>query len=77
MLLDLSAAKDAMPSLFDALPAPGADRLMTAVDRINARFGRGAVGLGLIPRGDRWRMQQERLSPRFTTRWQEIPRARA
>lgn len=77
MLLDLSAAGSAMPTLFDALPAPGTDRLMTAVDRINARFGRGAVGLGLIPRGNRWRMNQQRLSPRFTTEWSEIPRARA
>lgn len=84
-LLDLAAAADAMPSLFDALPAPGADRtrtcargahdLMSAVDKINARFGRGAVGLGLTPRGDRWRMKQQHLSPRFTTRWQEIPKA--
>lgn len=76
LLLDLSAAKDAMPSLFDAPPAPGADRLMAAVDRINGRFGRGAVGLGLAPKSEQWRMRQARLSPRFTTRWKEIPKAR-
>lgn len=76
LLLDLSAGKDAMPSLFEAHLAGGC-RLMSAVDRINARFGRGAVGLGLTPQGDQWEMRQERLSPRFTTRWQDIPKARA
>jgi len=49
---------------------------MKALDQVNARFGRGSIGLGLSPKGAKWRMRQERLSPRYTTRWQDIPHAR-
>lgn len=75
MLLELSQADDAMPSLFDDRLSRG-DQLMKAIDAVNGRFGSGAIGLGLSPQGARWRMRQERLSPRYTTRWQDIPHAR-
>ncbi|HAY46503.1 MAG TPA: hypothetical protein DCY55_09510 [Gammaproteobacteria bacterium] len=41
--------------------------------KLNARFGRDSIGLGLSPKGAKWRMRQERLSPRYTTRWCNIP----
>jgi DNA polymerase V len=51
--------------------------LMQALDKVNATFGRGtlvlaAAGLGKKP----WHMRQERRSPRYTTRWSELPVAR-
>lgn len=75
LLLELSQAQDVMPSLFDDRLHRG-DQLMKAIDRVNGRFGRGAIGLGLSPQRATWRMRQERLSPRYTTRWQDIPSAR-
>jgi len=55
-------------------------RLMSALDSINARYGRGTMkmasaGLG----GDRrvWSMRQERRTPAYTTRLADIPIARA
>jgi DNA polymerase V len=75
LLLDLSPAENVAPSLFDYGRA-GDDRLMKAIDGINGRFGRGAVGLGLAPGNAQWRMSQKRLSPRYTTRWRDIPKAR-
>ena len=48
---------------------------MQAVDRINGRFGRGSIGLGLAARTAEWRMRQERLSPRYTTRWRDLAAA--
>jgi DNA polymerase V len=59
---------------------PAARALMGTVDRLNDRYGRGSVQLasaGLS--GDRrtWTMKQERRTPRYTTRWQEMPIARA
>ena len=75
LLLELSQADSAMPSLFDDR-LKGSDHLMKAIDRVNGRYGRGSIGLGLSHLRARWRMRQERLSPRYTTRWGEIPRAR-
>ena len=50
--------------------------LMTAIDRINARWGRGTLTLGVEQLSHGWAMRQERLSPRYTTRWEDVPIAR-
>jgi DNA polymerase V len=54
------------------------NRLMSALDAVNDRFGRGTVLLGsagIAGRGAdqrQWSMKQERRSPRYTTRWDEV-----
>jgi DNA polymerase V len=75
LLLDLSSASNVTPTLFPD-QSVGSDRLMQTMDRIKNRYGRSAVGLGLATKGAEWRMRQNRVSPHFTTRWNEIPRAR-
>lgn len=45
--------------------------LMVAMDTLNQRFGRQTVGFGLYPEEGVWRTKAERVSPRFTTRWDE------
>ena len=75
LLLDLSSADAVQPTLF-AEQITGSDRLMKATDRINDRFGRGSVGLGLAAKGAAWRMRQDQVSPRYTTRWKDIPKVR-
>ena len=72
LLLELSSSKDVMPSLFDDR-INGSEPLMKAIDKMNSRFGRGSIGLGLSPKSAKWRMRQEHLSPRYTTRWADIP----
>ena len=62
--------------------APGADpaRLMGAVDALDRRFGRGAVTVASAAHQDRngeHAGKQERRSPRYTTRLEEIVTARA
>jgi DNA polymerase V len=73
MLLDLAFPAEVQSSLFDAPPGQP-DGLMTAIDRINKRFGRGSVGLGLVAKAGSWHMRREHLSPCFTTRWSDIPK---
>ena len=55
--------------------------LMEAMDRLNIRFGKGSVHVGstgLDTAGDSaWRQRQERRTPRYTTRLEEIPVVRA
>lgn len=53
--------------------------LMGAVDALNQRFGRGAVSVASAMRGKRpgYDSKRERMSPRYTTRLDEVPVARA
>lgn len=70
---DLVSAETITADLFD-LPDSEADiSLMRALDRINARFGRGVVMVGSSGLKNNWGRKEHRRSPRFTTRLDEIP----
>ena len=78
MLLDLSDRGVQQGSLFDTvLPATNAkrDRLLDTLDKVDAKWGRGTVGIGSAGMPDRraWAMQRGNLSPAYTTRWDELP----
>lgn len=72
--LDLFAAPD-QP---DTPAADPRSKLMTAMDALNNRFGRDSVRLGSTAVASNgadvavWATKQERRSPRYTTRWNEI-----
>lgn len=54
--------------------------LMTAVDQLNSRYGRGTVRVGSQGTGRAkldWTMRQERRTPRYTTHWAEMVVVRA
>ena len=74
MLTELSPAGQRQGSLFETVPEHARTTgLNVALDRINQRFGRGSIvlaGAG-ISRG--WRMRQARVSPQYTTRWEDLP----
>ncbi len=74
LLLDLAAPFAEPASLFDVAEQP--DGLMKSLDQINARFGRSKARLGLAGKNTEWRMRQENLSSRFTTRWNDVPSVR-
>lgn len=46
--------------------------LMKTMDAINQKFGDGKVKLARQNLKKKWPMKQEKLSPRYTTRWYEI-----
>jgi DNA polymerase V len=50
------------------------DRLMGVLDQANAKWGRGTMGVGSAGVRSRrsWTMQRGMLSPRCTTRWDEL-----
>lgn len=85
MLLDLNDASVEQGELAledDAALSREAEgpRLMQALDAVNQRYGRGSLLLasaGLA--GDRrvWGMKQERKTPGYTTRWEDMPVVRA
>jgi len=48
-------------------------KLMAVVDEINTRRGRDAIRFAAGGLERQWRMRQAHRSPRFTTRWDELP----
>jgi DNA polymerase V len=88
MLVDLQPQQQAAQAtleLFADEPAPPASRdrshLMSAIDTLNQRFGRGAVDVASAAshasRSRSHASRQERRSPRYTTRLDEVVTARA
>ncbi|TMP78718.1 DNA polymerase V subunit UmuC, partial [Pseudoalteromonas ruthenica] len=48
-------------------------QLMKVMDQINKRYGTTAARLGSEVQSTGWTMKREYLSPRYTTRWADIP----
>ncbi|MCZ8167054.1 MAG: Y-family DNA polymerase [Betaproteobacteria bacterium] len=68
----------------ESAPEPDRPALMAAMDELNRRFGRGAVRVGSTASalaadsgGASWSVRQDRRTPRYTTRWEELPVVRA
>ncbi|MEI7784632.1 MAG: Y-family DNA polymerase [Betaproteobacteria bacterium] len=72
MLSDISPVTHQQGDLLEAAPA-GNSRLMQALDSLNHRYGRGAVKVSTQGAYKDWQMRQERKSPCYTTRWEELP----
>jgi DNA polymerase V len=65
------------PDLFAPETCPRSERLMAVVDAINRREGVGTVRLARERGSGAWPMRQDFLSPRYTTRWSDLPVANA
>lgn len=64
---------------FDFFSQPQPDKtfeLMSVMDNINRRYGKYSVQLGATGMQARWNMSRNYLSPRYTTRWQDLPKIR-
>ncbi|MGY9176195.1 Y-family DNA polymerase [Citrobacter freundii] len=73
MLGDFFSQGVAQLNLFDDnAPRPGSEKLMEVLDHLNAKDGRGTLyfaGQGVQPQ---WQMKREMLSPRYTTRLNDL-----
>jgi DNA polymerase V len=63
-------------NLFWRANIPKQRALMEAVDRVNERMGRGTLRLAAEGFGHVWGTRFAFRSPRYTTRWEELPIAR-
>ncbi|RTE67736.1 translesion error-prone DNA polymerase V subunit UmuC [Amphritea opalescens] len=78
MLSDLYSPGHFQPSLFEPAESPAAARLMQAVDQINqGGRGRGRVRFAGEMLSTGWQMQRNRLSPAYTTHWDQLPIVKA
>ena len=77
MLIDLVSDRVYQEDLFENFDYQRSDFRMKALDGINERFGPGTLfyaAAGLKKDGD-WQSRTHHLSPRYTTKWNELPRA--
>jgi len=72
--MDLMRIEDVPRPLFDGYDREASQKLMAALDTVNQKFGRGtlypAAGIKRT-----WAIQFRMQSPRYTTRFEELPRA--
>ena len=78
MITELMPETIRQPALWGELDREKRERAWKAMDKLNATIGRGTVRiLGAGPRDAAWKLRAEHRSPRWTTRWDELPKARA
>lgn len=80
MLMGLSDAKTTQSDVFapPSVRTPGkSQRLMATLDRINRKMGRGTLRLAAEGLRQDWRARTDYPSPRYTTRWADLPIAHA
>ncbi|WP_152208287.1 translesion error-prone DNA polymerase V subunit UmuC [Marinobacter changyiensis] len=78
MLMDFREPMKSQGDMFDRTGDSEQDQaLMTTLDNINRIGGSGTVKFARqTQRVQPWAMRREHLSPAFTTRWSDLPRAR-
>jgi DNA polymerase V len=63
---------DAQTDLFYHFDIEQHNRLMQQIDKLNYRYGKDTVKLGVMGMKKEWTLRREKLSRRFTTNWDEI-----
>lgn len=76
LLSGLVSQKYRQAHIFTA-PSPDSNSLMKAVDEINKRWGRDTIRSGTAGFTREWHYRQLKKSPAYTTRWSELPVAKA
>lgn len=78
MLTDIIPEDDAPRDLFEtSYPEDRRAQIMHCMDRINHKWGSGAItfaGAGIM---QNWQMRRKMLSPRYTTCWRELLKVKA
>ena len=78
MITELLPETVQQPALWSELDRERRERAWKTVDQLNAKLGRGTVRiLAAGPKESSWKLRAEYRSPRWTTRWEELPKARA
>ena len=78
MITELVPETIRQPALWGELDREKRERAWRAMDKLNATLGRDTVRiLGAGPKDAAWKLRAEHRSPRWTTRWDELPKVRA
>ena len=78
MITELLPETVQQPALWSELDRERRERAWKTVDQLNATLGRGTVRiLSAGPKESAWKLRAEYRSPRWTTRWDELPKVSA
>lgn len=77
ILLDLQSAAEAPRDLLPTGDPERSEKLMLALDAVNARFGRGTLRPGGIGKVTPWSTRADHRSPRYTTRLSDLMEVKA
>jgi DNA polymerase V len=72
MFTGLVPAHQIQMNLFDTRDRERAQTLMTTIDHINTQMGTGAIQYAVAGFKPNWQMRRSRMSPQYTTRWDEL-----
>jgi len=72
MLLDLRQQGEFTDDLFAEVQPAAAEKVMSVLDEINGRWGRGTLRPARVPLTPGWGMKRELKSPSYTTKWSEL-----
>lgn len=76
LLMDLRQRGEFTDDLFASTQPVAAERVMGALDAINARWGKGTLRPARVPVTPGWAMRRELKSPSYTTRWDDLWRVK-
>jgi DNA polymerase V len=76
LLLDIVPATSVQLSLLDTADREKHAHLMQTLDSLRERFGHSSIKYAAQGTEERWRLRQENLSPCYTTRLEDVLRAR-
>ena len=78
IMLELVRQNEVQGELFDEVDRAKANRLMSAFDSLQARHGERALHFAAAGGvGEGWKSRREFRTPRYTTKWDELPVAKA
>jgi DNA polymerase V len=72
LLLDLCQRGEYTADLFAATQPEASERVMSVLDEINAKWGRGTLRPGRVTSSPEWGMRRELMSQSFTTRMDQL-----
>lgn len=76
LLMDLRQPGEFTDDLFAVAQPLACDRLMSVLDEINGKYGRGTMRTATAPRTPDWGMRREMMSRSYTTRIDQLWRVR-
>lgn len=78
MITELLPEETRQPALWGDLDRERRERAWKTMDKLNASLGRNTVRiLSAGPKDGAWKLRAEYRSPRWTTRWDELPQVKA